>query len=128
MALLLDTHAAVWLLQGDRRLGAAARRALSRRDAEPPCISDIVLLEMSLLLGSGRVVVGMDPRAFLHRVAACFRVLGIDADIAATAPELALPHADPFDRVIVATALRHRLRLVTRDRAITESDLVEVLW
>lgn len=128
MRLLLDTHAAVWLLQGDSRLGAGARRALSSGDAEPPCISDIVLLEISLLVGSGRVVPRTAPREFLRRFAASLRVLPIDADIAAAVPGLALPHADPFDRVIVATAIRHQLSLVTRDRAIRESGLVDVVW
>ena len=128
MKLLLDTHAAVWLLQGDPRLGSAARRALSSGDAEPPYVSDIVLLEISLLVGSGRVVPGVTPPAFLRRFAAELQVLPIDAEIAAAVPELPLPHADPFDRVIVATAMRHRLRLVTRDRAIRESGLVDTLW
>ena len=128
MKLLLDTHAAVWLLQGDPRLGSAARRALSSGDAEPPYVSDIVLLEISLLVDSGRVVPGVTPPAFLRRFAAELQVLPIDAEIAAAVPELPLPHADPFDRVIVATAMRHRLRLVTRDRAIRESGLVDTLW
>ena len=128
MKLLLDTHAAVWLLQGDPRLGSAARRALSSGDGEPPYISDIVLLELSLLVGSGSVVPGIALPAFLRRFAANLQVLPIDADIAAAVPGLRLPHADPFDRVIVATALRHHLRLVTRDRAIRDSGLVDTLW
>ncbi len=128
MKLLLDTHAAVWLLQGDSRLGPEARRALVAGDAEPPYISDIVLLEVSLLVGNGRIVPAVAPNAFLRRFTASLQVLPIDPDIAAAVPGLALPHADPFDRVIVATALRHRLPLVTRDRAIRESGLVKVIW
>ena len=85
--------------------------------------------KLSLLVGSGRVVPGVTPPAFrLRRFAAELQVLPIDAEIAAAVPELPLPHADPFDRVIVATAMRHRLRLVTRDRAIRESGLVDTLW
>lgn len=127
MKLLLDTHAAVWLLQGDSRLGAGARRALLSA-AEPPCVSGIVLLEVSLLIGSGRIGTEITPIAFLRRFEAHLQVLPIGADIAAVVPELPLPHADPFDRVIVATAIKHQLPLVTRDRAIRESGLVEVIW
>ena len=128
MKLLLDTHAAIWLLEGDPRLGSSARSALSSGRTEPPYISDIVLLEISLLISAGRIATEVEPSALLRRCAARLQVLPIDADIAATAVGLPLPHADPFDRVIVATALRHNLPLVTRDRAIRTSGLVEVIW
>jgi PIN domain nuclease of toxin-antitoxin system len=36
--------------------------------------------------------------------------------------------ADPFDRVIVATARYHALPLITRDQAITRSGLVDAVW
>lgn len=35
---------------------------------------------------------------------------------------------DPFDKVIVATAFEMDLPLITKDVAITESNLVEVYW
>ena len=35
---------------------------------------------------------------------------------------------DPFDSVIVATAVELSLPLITKDAAITNSNLVEVLW
>jgi PIN domain nuclease of toxin-antitoxin system len=41
-------------------------------------------------------------------------------------PEDALP--DPFDRFILATAAQLRLPLVSKDRAITEAGVVEVIW
>ncbi len=37
-------------------------------------------------------------------------------------------HTDPFDKVIVATAVELGLPLITKDVAITESNLVEVYW
>lgn len=41
-------------------------------------------------------------------------------------PKDALP--DPFDRFILATAAQLRLPLVTKDRAITETKAVEIVW
>lgn len=37
-------------------------------------------------------------------------------------------NTDPFDRIIVATAVKLDLPLITKDVAITESNLVEVYW
>ena len=37
-------------------------------------------------------------------------------------------NTDPFDRIIVATAVELGLPLITKDGAITESNLVGVYW
>jgi PIN domain nuclease of toxin-antitoxin system len=52
----------------------------------------------------------------------------IASEIAAMAIDLELPHGDPFDRIIVASARHHKLPLVTRDRNISASGLVRVVW
>jgi len=49
-------------------------------------------------------------------------------DAAILAPSLALPHADPFDRIIVATAKTLGIPLITRDANIADSGLVKVVW
>jgi PIN domain nuclease of toxin-antitoxin system len=41
---------------------------------------------------------------------------------------LKLPHGDPFDRVIAATAVHHKVPLLTRDKALKRSKAVETLW
>ncbi len=55
-------------------------------------------------------------------------VLPITLEIAILSPELGLPHGDQFDRIITATAKVHRLPLITRDAAITDSGLVATIW
>ena len=46
-------------------------------------------------------------------------ILSIDRDDALAAAALPLIHRDPFDRMIVAQAMRRELTLVTRDRALS---------
>jgi hypothetical protein len=46
------------------------------------------------------------------------REIGLSTDIAMSAAELEDMHSDPFDRIIVATALAHDAALPTADRAI----------
>jgi PIN domain nuclease of toxin-antitoxin system len=48
-------------------------------------------------------------------------VLPIGPAEAALSVRLDLPHADPFDGVIVATAQVREIALITADRAITEA-------
>jgi PIN domain nuclease of toxin-antitoxin system len=41
---------------------------------------------------------------------------------------LDLPQGDPFDRIIVASAIYHKLPLLTRDKNISSSGLVRTVW
>jgi PIN domain nuclease of toxin-antitoxin system len=50
----------------------------------------------------------------------------VDGPVAIDAATLAWEHPDPFDRLIVATALRDRLTVVTSDRAFAA--MVPVVW
>lgn len=128
MSLLLDTHAALWLVQGDSRLGNAARTRIERAPRSELFISDLLMLELAMLIKKGRVTVKAEPTAFLDRLARCFQVVPLDSTIAVRAMDLPLPDGDPFDRVFVATALGLDAELVTRDGAIRDSGLVTVVW
>ena len=124
----LDTHAVLWSLADDPRLGSQARSLISHSRRSELIISDIVLLEISYLSAKGRIedVDGVD--ILLAKVAESFRVIPISPEIARLALELDIPHGDPFDRVIAATAKTHAIPLLTRDRSITDSGSVATLW
>ena len=128
MSLLLDTHAALWLVQGDARLGDGARRRIEAARSSDLAISDLVLLELAMLIQKKRVVVKADPTIFLDRLAHRFVVVPVNGTIAVEAMALELEQGDPFDRVFVATARHLHAELVTRDAAIHNSGLVAVVW
>ena len=128
MSVLLDTHAALWLVQGDPRLSPVAVERISPLERDDIYISDLMLFELGLLVSTQRVVINEPLSPFLRDFSGHFRVLPVDAEIAAVAVEISLPQADPFDRIFVATATRHKLPLVTRDRQIRESGLAETIW
>lgn len=129
MRLLLDTHAVLWAAEGDERLGPEAAERLRHGKQGEAVISDVTLLEIAMLAKKGRVAFSVPLRDYLRGLQASYPVLALDADIAALAMDLDLPGADPFDRVIVATAMHHRLPLATRDRAIARAKTtVRVVW
>jgi PIN domain nuclease of toxin-antitoxin system len=124
--LLLDTHAAIWLLEGSPKLSSVARTTIE--EADVVAISDMSLLEIAMLEARGTITLRPDPTSALKAFGDRLTVLPIDARIAAAAVRIALPQRDPFDRVITATASVHGLVLVTRDRSITGARVVPVLW
>jgi PIN domain nuclease of toxin-antitoxin system len=128
---LLDTHAWIWWLQGDARLGRSALRKLDQfpRDVRP-AISAISLWEVAMLVSLGRLVLKTTLEAWLAIAAdaGTVRVVPITPHIAA---ELArLPddfQRDPADRLIIATSRVHGIPVLTRDKAMSKSGLVR-LW
>lgn len=128
MKACLDTHAVLWSLAGDARLGSRAREIIVAAKKSDLTISDIVLLEVTMLASKGRLQLSCPPLRLLSRIAEKFRVIPISPDIAALAVSLELSHGDPFDRIIVATALVEKVPLLTRDRLIADSGQVETVW
>lgn len=128
MKYLLDTHSVLWASEADPRLGPAATAVLQQCNAGEAVISGITLLEIAMLAQKERIRLAVPLKRYLLDVQQHYPLLPIEAQIASEAFALPMPQADPFDRVIVATARYHALPLITRDQAITASGLVEVVW
>ncbi len=110
--ILADTHALIWLRTGDARLGAVARRALDNalRDEEF-AVSAMTFWEVAMLRSKDRLDfpedVGLWRRELLRQGLA---EIPVDGEIGIRANALPDFHADPADRIIVATAQAgHRL-------------------
>ncbi len=129
--LVLDTHAWVWYLARPEVLpGGLARTLDEARGREALYISAITPWEVAVLAGRGRIAFSLEPRRWLEEA---LRVRGIgvvplDAGVALEAAYLDLPHPDPADRFILATALRLGAALVTKDERLREYPGVRSLW
>jgi PIN domain nuclease of toxin-antitoxin system len=125
---LLDTHALLWAVEGDPRLGKKASRALAGCEGEDLAVSDMSFLEIAMLERRGKIILTESVADYLSGIQSRFTVLPIGARIASEAMTLKLEQADPFDRVLVATARFHNLPMISRDRRIRESGFVKTLW
>ena len=126
--MLLDTHAVPWVFGDPAKLGRDARRILEACDPEEIAICDFSLYELAILLDRGRIRVSLPASRVLEEISSRITVVPLDASIAWEAARLALPQGDPFDRVIVATARRYHLPLITKDAMILASKLVKTIW
>ncbi len=131
MAYLLDTHILLWWFSEEPRLSKNQLAALEgASDQEPLSVSDISLWEIAMLESLGRIVLRGNLRDWLEVAVAppLVRRLGISPSVAATVASLPDSfHRDPADRIIVATAMVHGASLLTADRRIIDSGLVETL-
>ena len=131
MKALLDTHILIWWLQGDGPLSSAQRRVLDAANADAPLrVSDISLWEIATLHSLGRIRLALPPREWLEKAVAppLVRRHGISPAIAGEVASLPDSfHRDPADRIIVATARILGATLLTHDRHIVSSGVVETL-
>lgn len=124
---VLDTHAVVWWASSPARLGRAARARLEAD--ERLGIPSIVFWEVALLVRKGKLDLGLRVADWAAAVQSVPRVesLPLTAEIAVQADELKM-HADPADRFVVATALRHGVPLISKDRLMRALRFVETIW
>ena len=129
MKYLLDTHAVLWIVAGDtQRLSPRVRMLAKSNDVESFGLAAITLLEIARLMKAGAIVPATDPADWLDHIARRFQVVSLTAGIAWRAVDFDWAHKDPADRLICATALEHRLTLVTQNREIPRWGGVPVIW
>ncbi|WXA99651.1 type II toxin-antitoxin system VapC family toxin [Pendulispora brunnea] len=112
---------------GDAKLGSNAKRIIDRNVGRSALISAISFCEIRFLLRGGRIDLnGRTAKEFRdHALAGGFIEKPMDGAIAIDAVDLALPHRDPADRIIVATARAFGAVLLTADEKLLASDAVE---
>ena len=98
------------------------------RNGECVGVSAISLVEIVLLTeGRKRISAGMNELFHEFDAHPAIRILPLTTDVAYEMAALGDALRDPGDRVIVATARVHRLRLLTADERIIESRFVPVI-
>ena len=118
-AVLLDTHALVWLVDGDRRLLSAARKRITTAAQDSQLwVSAITPWEVAMLVAKGRLSLNRDAMDWVDAALALpgLRLAPIEPAIAVASTRLPGDiHGDPSDRLIVATARHLGATLVTAD-------------
>lgn len=129
--LVLDTHVLVAGALDPKGLSRRAREAIAQGQAanELAC-SDISLWEIAMLIARRKIEVGPSPEGFISDVieSRSVLVLAITPKIAVLAQSDEFSHGDPADRIIAATALAHRARLVSADQRLRKVKDLSVIW
>lgn len=116
MNLLLDTHIWLWSKSDPGRLGKRAAEALSNTSNEL-WLSPVSIWEVLTLAQKKRIRIA-DPLGWVVNAASQMREAPLTQEIVRTSFVLSLPHADPADRFLAATAKVLNLTLVTADRTL----------
>ena len=119
MRLLVDSHVALWWLEGNDKLGPETRRLLE--SADEVFFSAATPWELGIKRALGKLDF---PDGLADALAAGgFTELPVSAAHGELAANLPPHHHDPFDRMLIAQARAEALVLVTADRAMQPYDL-----
>jgi PIN domain nuclease of toxin-antitoxin system len=122
--LLLDTHAALWWLSSDERVGSTAAGQLTD-PSNQVVLSAAVVWEVAIKRSLGKLAAPPDFAATV--LAGGALPLPVSLDHAAAVEALPWHHRDPFDRVLVAQATIEGAVLVSHDRALLAYG-VPIVW
>jgi PIN domain nuclease of toxin-antitoxin system len=115
MKLLLDTHIVLWSAREPARLRSDIATALEDV-ANELWYSPISVWEVLILADKGRLAyVDKNRPRFIARLFAGMREAPVNTHVAMASRTVSLPHEDPADRFIAATAQIYDLALVTED-------------
>lgn len=128
MKLLLDTHVLLWMVARPEELSSRVR-GLLEDSRNQLFLSAASAWEIALLWKLKRISLPTAPGRFLPELMSRTGVLSIPItqDLAIDAACLPLHHRDPFDRLLVATARREKLPLLSRDTKL-DAYSVNRLW
>jgi PIN domain nuclease of toxin-antitoxin system len=132
MKYIVDTHALIWFLEGNPRLGTAAKQVLENQESQL-ILPAIALAEAAFIVERGKTSIPLvndlhsavngDPRIVVYP---------LDRAIIEITNTL-LSINEMHDRQIVATAVilenqGEQVSILTCDRNITESGVVSITW
>jgi len=125
---LLDTHVWLWHLAGVERLAPSAR-SLIEASVEECWLSPISVWEAGILRDRGKIHLEGDFRSWVEesRRRLPLRPAPLNEEVALASFEVDLPHRDPADRFLAATARTYGLSLVTADRRLLDCTSLDTI-
>lgn len=127
--LLLDTCAILYVSSDHPKVTGRVRQIF--KETEEIFVSAISVVELACLCQKGRIDLGMHWKPWFRKAVELngWQVLDLNWEIMEEA--YSLPdtfHADPADRMLVATARFYRIPFLTTDRRILEYPHVNAFW
>jgi len=112
---ILDTHTAMWFFNGDDSLSETAKKTILNT-ANIKYLSIASAWELAIKIGIGKLEFDGKSAGFIRLAENNgFIILPIKPIHLTTLETLPMHHRDPFDRLLIATAIAEQITLITVD-------------
>ena len=116
MDYLLDTHAVLWFLNGDITSLSDTAKNIIQDQQHTKFVSMASVWEAGIKINLGKLVFPQNTTGFINQIQKNgFELLPIGANHIIALEQLPLIHRDPFDRLLVATAIFEQMGLISCD-------------
>lgn len=130
--IVVDTHVIIWEALQPEKLSPKAKKAIGNANNQDGIIfCEISLWEIAMLMKKGRLHVDASYKEFIRLVSNSNNYLfkGITPEIAELSTHLLSDtNKDPADRIISATAIVEKAKLVTSDKMLRRSKKIPTIW
>jgi len=127
MKYLLDTHVAKWALDDDTKLSEKAKSILGDTSLQI-CVSLVSAWEIAIKISIGKLNFEGGSTFFIEKLRQFgVEILHVEDTHIAIVEKLQLLHRDPFDRILISTAIAEGMTIVTADESIQKYD-VPWIW
>lgn len=123
MDILLDTCAVLWFLNGDEKMPVSARDIILNAE-NTIYVSIATVWEVAIKLSIKKLDFDGGIDGFIEALEIeDFSLLEISPEHIKTVVSLPLIHRDPFDRMVIAQAMRENIPIMTTDSEIQKYDI-----
>ena len=113
--ILLDTHSAIWFFNGSSNLSDNAKHMILDANNQIN-VSVVSVWELAIKINVGKLKFSGGVAGFLKLIDSNgFRLLNITPRHLLELEQLPLHHRDPFDRILIATAISEGMRFASAD-------------
>ena len=112
---LIDTHAFLWFIDGNKELSKTARLEIEAEGALN-FKSIASLWEIAIKVSLGKLILNTNFNKINDKIIQNgFEILSITFEDTVEVSSLPFHHRDPFDRIIIAQAITNNLTLISKD-------------
>jgi PIN domain nuclease of toxin-antitoxin system len=123
----MDTHALIWFFNGDVLLSERAKRSIIEIQHRK-FVSMVSVWEIAIKISLNKLAFDGKTKGFLDLINNNgFELLSVNENHILELEKLPFIHRDPFDRLLVATAISEKMHIVTSDTNIQKYS-VNYIW
>ena len=124
MRYLLDTHTAMWYMGNTPNPLPFNTKEIISNNENYIYLSSVSLWEIAIKVNLGKLTLSLTFDEFLNRITnSDFNILQIENEYLKKLADLPFLHKDPFDRLLISTAIVENLIIITADESIHKYDV-----
>lgn len=124
---ILDTHALIWFVNGNKELSHTAQKSIEDENATN-FVSIASLWEIAIKVSLGKLELKKPFYQIQFQILQNgFHILPVMFEDTLAVATLPLHHRDPFDRIIIAQAISNKMSIISKDPQLHFYD-VKVVW